>query len=577
MPLPFDVAILGSGFAGSLLGLLLRKRGLSVLVIDRQKHPRFAIGESSTPAADFILESLCDEYDLPELKPLCRYGSWCRSQPSISRGLKRGFSYFHHRLGEPFAPGPNHERELLVAASANDEVGDTHWYRADVDAFIAQLFVKAGGQLWEETSVESIEAGSLSSLADPHQICPLSPTIDAAFETNSAVGERAGVRGLEREAWPPHPNPLPRNVSTCGANVARGGEGAENHQLANSPIPEGPIWGLECQRQGVTTRVEARFLVDGTGGDSALVKTLGLTSEVGRLSTHSRSLFGHFHGVHHWGDLLDQSGIDRTDHPYPCDQAALHHIIDGGWMWMLRFDNGITSVGWSLDPRRHPLPANLSPEEEWQLLLSRYPSIADQLRDARPARPFTTEIPLARTGRMQRLVSQAAGTNWALLPHTAGFIDPFYSTGIAQSLLGVESLAAILSQSGSLADRTAELERYSCRLKQEVTLVDQFVSLACQTMGHDPRLLHAASMLYFAAATTFEARRKAGIRGEFLLADDEEFRQVVSRLHSTCPQGSESVDDWVRSVQDLTQPWNTVGLFEPLRPNMYWHTAAPKE
>ena len=492
----FDVVILGSGFAGSLLGLLLRKRGLSVLVIDRQKHPRFAIGESSTPAADFILESLCVEYDLPELRPLCRYGSWCRSQPSISRGLKRGFSYFHHRQGEPFTPGPNHERELLVAASANDEVGDTHWYRADVDAFIAGLFMKAGGELWEESTVESIKAG--------------------------------------------------------------------------------PVWGLSCQRHGATSRVEARFLVDGTGGDSALVRTLGLASEVGSLSTHSRSLFGHFYDVRMWCDLLDESGVDRSDHPYPCDQAALHHIIDGGWMWMLRFDNGITSVGWSLDPRLHSVPANMTPQEEWADLLSRYPSVADQLRDALPARPFTAKTPLARSGRMQRLVSQAAGANWALLPHTAGFIDPFYSTGIAQSLLGVESLAAILSQSGSLADRTAELESYSRRLKQEVTLVDQFVSLASQTMGHDPRLLHAASMLYFAAATTYETRRKAGQGGAFLLADDEEFRQVVSRLHSTCPRGSESVDAWVCSVQRLIRAWNTVGLFEPLGPNMYWHTAARK-
>ncbi len=58
----YDVVILGSGFAGSLLGLLLRKQGLSVLVIDRARHPRFAIGESSTPAADFILESLCEEW-----------------------------------------------------------------------------------------------------------------------------------------------------------------------------------------------------------------------------------------------------------------------------------------------------------------------------------------------------------------------------------------------------------------------------------------------------------------------------------------------------------------------------------
>ena len=493
MPHPFDVVILGSGFAGSLLGLLLRKRGLSVLVIDRQQHPRFAIGESSTPAADFILESLCDEYDLPELRSLSRYGSWCRSQPNVSRGLKRGFSYFHHREGEPFHSGPNHERELLVAASANDEISDTHWYRAEVDAFIARLFVEAGGELWEQTTVQSIEAG--------------------------------------------------------------------------------PTWGLDCQRQGVTTRVAARFLVDGTGGDTALVRTLGLASEASSLLTHSRSLFGHFHGVGEWGDLLHESGVDRSDHPYPCDQAALHHIIEDGWMWMLRFDNGITSVGWSLDPRRHPLPANLSPVEEWQLLISRYPSIAKQLRDAQPALPFTAETPLIRTGRLQRMVSRVAGVNWALLPHTAGFIDPFYSTGIAHSLLGVESLAALLSENGTPADRTAALECYSQRLKREITLIDQFVSLAYQTMGRDPRLLHAASMLYFAAATTFESRRKAGMRGEFLLADDAEFLGICEALFATFDQGCKSIDAWVRSVRLLLKPWNSVGLFQPLHPNMYWYTA----
>ena len=501
MSRPFDVVILGSGFAGSLLGLLLRKRGLSVLVIDRQKHPRCAIGESSTPSADFILESLCEEYDLPQLKPLCRYGSWCRAQPDVSRGLKRGFSYFHHHEGRKFTTGSNHERELLVAASANNEVGDTHWYRADVDAFIARLFVEAGGQLWEETTVQSMEAG--------------------------------------------------------------------------------PDWVLTYEhRGGVTTQVEANFLVDGTGGDSALVRSLGLTSDVESLSTHTRSVFAHFHGVRKWGDLLADASIEQVDHPYPCDQAALHHIIDGGWMWILRFDNGITSVGWALDGHRHPVPANTTPAEEWQLWLSRYPSIANQLRAAHPALPFTAENPTARTGRLQRLVSQAAGSNWALLPHTAGFIDPLYSTGIAQSLLGVERLAAILSDRSSPANREADLTRYSQAVRQETRLIDELISLAIRTMGRDPRLLHAASMLYFAAATTFETRRGRGRRESFLLADDAAFREVVADLAQTFPDsdgsGANSVNEWSQRVESLIAPWNSVGLFRPSQPNMYWYTAADK-
>ena len=47
-----DVAIVGSGFAGSLTALALRRQGRSVVLLERGRHPRFAIGESSTPLAN---------------------------------------------------------------------------------------------------------------------------------------------------------------------------------------------------------------------------------------------------------------------------------------------------------------------------------------------------------------------------------------------------------------------------------------------------------------------------------------------------------------------------------------------
>lgn len=496
----FDVVILGSGFAGSLLGLILQKQGLSVLVIDRARHPRFAIGESSTPAADFILESLCERYKLPELRPLCRYGSWCREQPQISRGLKRGFSYFHHRPHEPYSPGVNHEHELLVAASSSDDVGDTHWYRADVDQFVAGLFVAARGELWEETQVE----------------------------------------------------------------VAR---------------QENAAWKIQGTRDGAPISVRAQFLVDGTGGDSALVRWLNLQNHAETLSTHSRSLFGHFTDVRLWSELLQEGGIDQRQYPYPCDQAALHHIIDGGWMWVLRFDNGITSLGWSLDCRMHPMPKDLSTPREWASILGRYPSIARHLANIRPADPFSVERPLIRTQRLQRLVSPVAGETWALLPHSAGFVDPFYSTGIAHSLLGVERLARIIPL--ARPERNEALLRYSQAIPREIRLVDQFVSLAFRGMGNDPQLLHAASVLYFAGATTFESRWRTGCGGDFLLADDPEFRLAVREIVSAFPETErgfqkEAVHHWTSQVESRIAPWNSVGLFQPRHRNMYWHTAAEK-
>lgn len=44
----FDVAILGNGLSGSLLATVLGKQGVSVVLIDADQHPRFAVGESTT-------------------------------------------------------------------------------------------------------------------------------------------------------------------------------------------------------------------------------------------------------------------------------------------------------------------------------------------------------------------------------------------------------------------------------------------------------------------------------------------------------------------------------------------------
>jgi FADH2 O2-dependent halogenase len=62
-----DVAVVGSGFGGSLVALCLLQRGQRVALIERGRHPRFAIGESTTPLANLLIEELADRYDLPAI------------------------------------------------------------------------------------------------------------------------------------------------------------------------------------------------------------------------------------------------------------------------------------------------------------------------------------------------------------------------------------------------------------------------------------------------------------------------------------------------------------------------------
>ena len=95
-----DIAVIGAGFSGSLIAMLLQRMGLRPVLVDRGSHPRFAVGESSTPVANLILEGLAHRYDLPRIAPLANYASWKRTYPEIVCGLKRGFSYFHHEFGQ---------------------------------------------------------------------------------------------------------------------------------------------------------------------------------------------------------------------------------------------------------------------------------------------------------------------------------------------------------------------------------------------------------------------------------------------------------------------------------------------
>ena len=144
--LSVDVAVVGSGFAGSLAALALRNMGRSVVMLERGTHPRFAIGESSTPLANLLLEEICEQYGLHRIRPLSKWGTWQQQYPQVAGGLKRGFSFFRHDLDTPFGDGHTHERQLLVAASPHDRVADTHWYRPDFDHFLVREASAAGAE-----------------------------------------------------------------------------------------------------------------------------------------------------------------------------------------------------------------------------------------------------------------------------------------------------------------------------------------------------------------------------------------------------------------------------------------------
>src|SRR6266849_4332348 len=154
----FDIAVIGSGFAGSLIAMIARRLGRSVALIERGQHPRFAIGESSTPLANLLLEEIATEYDLPFVRPLCKWGTWQKKLPHLACGLKRGFTFYHHEFDRRFGPDPERRQQLLVGASPRDEIADTHWYRPDFDHYLVQQAQALGVDYWDEVKITRANA-----------------------------------------------------------------------------------------------------------------------------------------------------------------------------------------------------------------------------------------------------------------------------------------------------------------------------------------------------------------------------------------------------------------------------------
>ena len=235
-------------------------------------------------------------------------------------------------------------------------------------------------------------------------------------------------------------------------------------------------WGVQ-----VTTstgeRFEAKYIVDGTGFRSLLANKFDLRETPTRFKTHSRSVFTHMTGVKRYEDVAPET-MARV--PRRWSQGTLHHCFDGGWLWVIPFNNGpegdlhnaTVSVGLQLDPRKHPFDKDVAPEQEFEALLERYPSLQRQFADAAPIRRWTTTGP-----RMQYSSKRTIGDRFCLSSHAAGFLDPLYSRGLALTMSSLLCLADELLN--AIADddfSTERFEGYDQLVQRSLDRIDDLVS-----------------------------------------------------------------------------------------------------
>lgn len=99
----FDVIVIGGGPAGSTFSTLLREKGHNVLLLEKDHHPRFHIGESLLPMTLPIFEKLVVSEQVKEIGIL-KYGAEFNSQLENNKSETFYFDFALDR-GHPHAYG----------------------------------------------------------------------------------------------------------------------------------------------------------------------------------------------------------------------------------------------------------------------------------------------------------------------------------------------------------------------------------------------------------------------------------------------------------------------------------------
>ncbi|MGK7878139.1 MAG: NAD(P)/FAD-dependent oxidoreductase [Xenococcaceae cyanobacterium] len=350
----YDVAILGTGIGGTMLSAILARNGLRVVMLDGSTHPKFAIGESTTPDTSIRMKLMARRFGVPEIANLANFYK-LRDKVSSGSGVKRGFSFLYHHEGLQQQPTESQQLPTLTAPFGPD----CHLFRQDTDAYMMTVAMQYGAAVHQNTRIAEIEFS------------------DTGVQLRSDKGKE----------------------------------------------------------------FKARYLVDATGMRSILARKFDLREKPSRYQTNTRTLFTHMVNVKPYDQISSAKSAHKL--PYPFAQTTLHHVFEGGWFWVIPFDNhpnttnSLCSVGLTLNRDIHP-KGDLSPEEEFAQFVQRFPSVAKQFEDAKAVRPWIA------SDRIQWSSTQMVGDRWALLPSSACFIDPLFAGGLSITCAGIAKLSDLL-------------------------------------------------------------------------------------------------------------------------------------
>ncbi|MGW5349264.1 NAD(P)/FAD-dependent oxidoreductase [Streptomyces sp. NPDC004031] len=424
--------------------------------------------------------------------------------------------------------------------------------------------------------------------------------------TNKVVGPTHGVKvhfGFVRHEAGKEPNPaestqfaIPRLLAQNSHMFRQDTDSWMFHVAVKYGVQVRQMWraaDMDFDDDGVTISgtngdvYRARYLVDASGFRSLLAEKFDLREKPARFKHHSRSLFNHFIGIKPFDDVVDFPAEHRP--PIKWHKGTMHHMIDRGWLWIIPFNNyrksknPLVSVGLQLDERVYPKPKDLTPQQEFDAFLNKYPAIKRQFDGARPVREWVS------TDRLQYSSRKSVGPRWCLMSHAAGFIDPLFSRGLSNTMEVVDALASRVLE--ALKDNDFSEERFSYVEKLEAGLLDfndELVNSAVISFSHF-RLWNAVFRVWGCFITP-GVMRLTGARLRYVVDNDDThftslektenpglwwpesktFQRILEVTAETCEKfevgeltGDQAADIILKVVQDSPEVNPTFGWKDP--------------
>jgi len=218
------------------------------------------------------------------------------------------------------------------------------------------------------------------------------------------------------------------------------------------------VLSVDFDAEGATARVQdtwrdqpfyvrARWVLDCSGYGRVLARLLELNEPTGL--PNRVACFTHFEGdIRPPADV--QGDIWVCCHP------------DNGWLWLIPFANGRTSVGMVCDPAHwESLPG--TPLERLLAQLKRDPNAAERLSSAMPVLP--PQVIKEYSTKNVRL----HGERWAVAGNAGDFLDPVFSSGVTLALESATLAAGLVDRQlrGDAVDWDLD---YTAPMMQAVTV-----------------------------------------------------------------------------------------------------------